>query len=99
MKHRIEDNEVCEALKILEDRFYSYEQINEIRLNEVSALKMEIEDLVSTVEEYENKIKELEIALAEAYLTDEPDTDRREINQVQAGSRLDVPYSADNKAV
>lgn len=67
----IKDRDVRDALETLDTEFENLEAVIKDKDNEIDDLTKENTGLKEQVEEYENRIKELEEALAEAYLTSE----------------------------
>lgn len=96
---RINDRNVREAFEVLESEFHSQEQVIEQYEGKISNLESDLEDCECTIEELRAKVQELEEALAEAYLTSEPDDESEENrDEVQCGRSADVPDTADDKA-
>jgi len=72
--NQINDRNVREALDILEGEFHSMEQVVDTYEDKIDKLENILEDKDNHIEDLKLKVKSLEEALAEAYLTSEADS-------------------------
>lgn len=93
----IKDRDTRDALQTLETEFENLEAVIQDKDNDIDQLTKENTSLKEQVEIYENRITELEEALAEAYLTSEANDEvQREDAELPAGCRTNVSDSASN---
>lgn len=98
----IKDRDTRDALETLNNEFENLEESNREKDEQITDLEVENGRLISRVEELELQVKDLEEALAEAYLTEEADDDgsgtEEADDQLQCGRSADVSDPADDKA-
>lgn len=97
----IKDRDVRDALSTLESEFENLEETVKDQEKDLENLQEIADQRQSRIEELEAQVKELEEALAEAYLTDEADDGRdteESDDRVQCGRELDVLDTADDEA-
>ncbi len=94
----IKDRDVRDALETLDTEFENLEAVIKDKDNEIDELTKENTGLKEQVEEYENRIKELEEALAEAYLTSEANNEiEGKLDSILSGQGINVSNSTDNE--
>lgn len=94
----IKDRDARDALETLNNEFENLEESIREKDEEITILETKNEELGSRVEELELQVKDLEEALAEAYLTEEVDGRTEETDdKLQCGRSIDVSDTADDK--
>lgn len=96
----IKDPDVRRAVETIIDEFEQLEHSIKNKDEEIFDFERENQKLKDTVDELECKVKDLEEALAEAYLTDEADSGRKgeaDQDKLSCGRSPDVSDTADNK--